>query len=170
MHRSSIPCFPGFSILRVVLFYFVLQYLLKFFSLCIVTYTAPSIPCLPGFPVQGCNFILFCLYQLFFICYFNFFHTCGLFFYVFFILLCSFVLSYLPYYSKLPHFQFVLLFITSLFIYLYILRLFILALRFICLIDTLYDHKIRLVASGEKPYWELFKVRYTLFCSVLFFH
>ncbi len=50
-------------------------------------------------------------------------------------------------------------------IYLF-LDLFIPVLRFICLIDTLYDHKIRLVASGEKAYWELFKVRYY---SVLFF-
>jgi len=31
------------------------------------------------------------------------------------------------------------------------------ARRFICLIDTLYDHKIRVVASGELPYWELFQ-------------
>jgi len=29
--------------------------------------------------------------------------------------------------------------------------------RFICLIDTLYDHKIRVVASGEAPFWELFR-------------
>eukprot|EP00088_Acartia_fossae_P022572 TRINITY_DN2374_c0_g1_i11.p1 TRINITY_DN2374_c0_g1~~TRINITY_DN2374_c0_g1_i11.p1 ORF type:complete len:522 (-),score=84.70 TRINITY_DN2374_c0_g1_i11:250-1815(-) len=31
------------------------------------------------------------------------------------------------------------------------------ARRFICLIDTLYDHKIRVVASGVAPYWELFQ-------------
>jgi len=31
------------------------------------------------------------------------------------------------------------------------------ARRFICLIDTLYDHKIRVVASGVVPYWELFQ-------------
>lgn len=29
--------------------------------------------------------------------------------------------------------------------------------RFICLIDTLYDHKIRVIASGEAPYWQLFQ-------------
>jgi len=29
--------------------------------------------------------------------------------------------------------------------------------RFICLIDTLYDHKIRVVASGVAPFWELFR-------------
>ena len=31
------------------------------------------------------------------------------------------------------------------------------ARRFICLIDTLYDHKLRVIASGAVPYWELFK-------------
>jgi protein AFG1 len=31
------------------------------------------------------------------------------------------------------------------------------ARRFICLIDTLYDHKIRVVASGQAPFWELFQ-------------
>ena len=31
------------------------------------------------------------------------------------------------------------------------------ARRFITLVDTLYDHKIRVVASGEAPYWELFQ-------------
>jgi len=29
--------------------------------------------------------------------------------------------------------------------------------RFICLIDTLYDHKIRVVASGVANYWDLFQ-------------
>jgi len=29
--------------------------------------------------------------------------------------------------------------------------------RFICLIDTLYDHKIRVIASGDAPYWQLFQ-------------
>merc|ERR1719334_1888633 len=29
--------------------------------------------------------------------------------------------------------------------------------RFICLVDTLYDHKIRVIASGEVPYWNLFQ-------------
>jgi len=29
--------------------------------------------------------------------------------------------------------------------------------RFISLIDTLYDHKIRVIASGEAPYWQLFQ-------------
>lgn len=29
--------------------------------------------------------------------------------------------------------------------------------RFICLVDTLYDHKIRIVASGVAPFWELFQ-------------
>ena len=33
------------------------------------------------------------------------------------------------------------------------------ARRFICLVDTLYDHKLRVVASGAAPYWELFQVR-----------
>ena len=33
------------------------------------------------------------------------------------------------------------------------------ARRFICLIDTLYDHKLRVVSSGAAPYWELFQVR-----------
>ena len=32
------------------------------------------------------------------------------------------------------------------------------ARRFICLIDTLYDHKLRVVSSGAAPYWELFQV------------
>ena len=32
------------------------------------------------------------------------------------------------------------------------------ARRFICLVDTLYDHKLRVVASGAAPYWELFQV------------
>jgi len=31
------------------------------------------------------------------------------------------------------------------------------ARRFICLIDTLYDHKIRVVASGEADFWNLFQ-------------
>ncbi len=31
------------------------------------------------------------------------------------------------------------------------------ARRFITLIDTLYDHKTRVVATGEAPYWELFQ-------------
>jgi len=31
------------------------------------------------------------------------------------------------------------------------------ARRFICLIDTFYDHKLRVIASGAVPYWELFK-------------
>ncbi|XP_023341378.1 putative ATPase N2B isoform X3 [Eurytemora carolleeae] len=31
------------------------------------------------------------------------------------------------------------------------------ARRFICLVDTLYDHKIRIVASGVAPFWELFQ-------------
>jgi len=31
------------------------------------------------------------------------------------------------------------------------------ARRFICLIDTLYDHKLRVIASGAVPYWELFQ-------------
>jgi hypothetical protein len=71
--------------------------------------------------------------------------------------------------SLFPDYQHAVLFISSLFIYFSILRPIYPVLRFICLIDTLYDHKIRLVASGEKPYWELFKVGSTLFCSVLFF-
>ena len=33
------------------------------------------------------------------------------------------------------------------------------ARRFICLVDTLYDHKLRVVASGAAPYWELFQVK-----------
>jgi len=31
------------------------------------------------------------------------------------------------------------------------------ARRFICLIDTLYEHKLRVIASGHAPYWELFQ-------------
>ena len=37
------------------------------------------------------------------------------------------------------------------------------ARRFICLVDTLYDHKLRVVASGAAPYWELFQVSATHF-------
>ena len=36
------------------------------------------------------------------------------------------------------------------------------ARRFICLIDTLYDHKLRVVSSGAAPYWELFQVSWLL--------
>ena len=32
------------------------------------------------------------------------------------------------------------------------------ARRFICLIDSFYDHKLRVVSSGAAPYWELFQV------------
>ena len=31
------------------------------------------------------------------------------------------------------------------------------ARRFIAMVDTFYDHKIRIVASGYAPYWQLFQ-------------
>ena len=31
------------------------------------------------------------------------------------------------------------------------------ARRFISLVDTLYDHKVRVVASGSVLYWDLFR-------------
>ena len=40
------------------------------------------------------------------------------------------------------------------------------ARRFICLIDTLYDHKLRVVASGAAPYWELFQVSLSKYFNI----
>ena len=40
------------------------------------------------------------------------------------------------------------------------------ARRFICLVDTLYDHKLRVVASGAAPYWELFQVSLSQFSNI----